>query len=303
MNTLESLEVIPTGRALGAEVVGIDFTQPLDSNTKEAIRQAWLHHLVLRFRRQALTPQQYLQAIRVFGEPQPGAAGAYYQRAGRHSIATSMPLPEITILSNLDEHGNPVHRNDSLGSEEVVWHSDNSYIDKPPAGSTLYSREIPDDDSGQTSFANQYLALDELPVPLRAAIDGKCSKQDASRNSAGVLRPGVREPTCPEDVPGPMHPLIRIHPETKRAALYLGRRRAWPSQYIQDLSNNDSEALLDALWAHATKEAYTWTHHWALGDMLVWDNRCVMHRREAVNPKQRRVMWRSQFQGEPVLGV
>ncbi|MCA9972099.1 MAG: TauD/TfdA family dioxygenase, partial [Anaerolineales bacterium] len=167
----------------------------------------------------------------------------------------------------------PVEKNDGLGSEEVVWHSDNSYIERPPAGSTLYAREIPRDGSGRTFFNSQYAALETLPEHLAEAIAGRRSKQDASRNSAGVLRPGVTLPTCPEEVPGPMHSLVRVHPDTGRKALYLGRRRQWPSQYIEGYSNDESEALLDALWAHATDPRLQWMHEWRVGDMLVWDNR------------------------------
>lgn len=299
----ENLHIEPSGAALGASVHGVDFSKPVDNSTKNALRSAWLEHLVLVIPQQSLTAQAYFEAARIFGIPQVGAARKYYEQTGKKSLANSLPVAEISVLSNLDENGQPTERNDGLGSEEVVWHSDNSYIERPPAGSTLYALEIPEDGSGKTSFSNQYLALEELPTHLRAVIEGKCSKQDATRNSAGVLRPGVSLPKSPEDVPGPMHPLIRVHPETGRQALYLGRRRAWPSQFIEGLSNDDSEALLDELWTHASSARYAWTHQWAPGDMLVWDNRCTMHYREPVNSAHRRVMWRSQFQGEPVLST
>ena len=111
---------------------------------------------------------------------------------------------------------------------------------------------------------------------------------------------GVTEPTSPEEVPGPMHPMVRVHPVSGKKALYLGRRRTWPSQYIEGIPN-DSEELLDKLWAHATQPKYAWTHEWQVGDFLVWDNRCAMHRREVVNPNLPRVMWRSQFAGDKVI--
>ncbi len=295
-----ALEIVPTGAAVGAEVRGIDLSQPISDDVAAALHAAWLDHIVLLFRDQTMTPEQYLRAASVFGKPQVGASRAYFENADKLDTMHTLPVPEITVLSNLDRDGNPVKENDGLGSLEVVWHTDNSYIDQPPAGSTLYSVEIPDDGTGKTSFNNQYMAFDDLPDDLRDAIWGKCSKQDATRNSAGVLRPGVTKPERPEDVPGPMHPLIRKHPETGRNALYLGRRRIWPSQYIEGYSNEESEALLDRLWAHATQEKYKWTHEWQVGDFLVWDNRCAQHYRDPVNASQRRVMWRSQFQGEPV---
>jgi taurine dioxygenase len=299
-NSLAALQIIPTGAAVGAEVRGIDLALPIPAEVAEALRKAWSKHLVLLFRDQEMTPEQYLAAASVFGRPQVGASRAYFEKAGKIDTMHTLPVPEITVLSNLGKDGKPVKENDGLGSLEVVWHSDNSYIEQPPAGSTLYAREIPDDGTGKTSFNNQYRAYDELPEDLRHAIEGKRSKQDASRNSAGVLRPGVKKPEKPEDVPGPVHPLVRVHPATGRKALYLGRRRVWPSQYIEGVSHEESEALLNRLWAHATQAKYAWTHVWRVGDMLVWDNRCAMHYREPVNSEQRRVMWRSQFQGEPV---
>jgi taurine dioxygenase len=300
-NSLAALEIVPTGAAVGAEVRGVDLSQPIPADVAEALQNAWSKHLVLLFRDQEMTPEQYLAACRIFGKPQVGAARAYYIKTGTLDTLHTLPVPEITVLSNLDQNGNPVKENSGLGSLEVVWHTDNSYIEEPPAGSTLYAREIPDDGTGKTSFNNQYLALEELPDDLRRAIEGKRSKQDASRNSAGVLRPGLKKPEKAEDVPGPMHPMIRVHPATGRKALYLGRRRIWPSQYIEGTAQDESEALLDKLWAHATQPKYAWQHVWRVGDMLVWDNRCAMHYREPVNSEQRRVMWRSQFQGERVI--
>jgi taurine dioxygenase len=300
-NSLAGLEIVPTGKAVGAEIRGTDLSQPIPDDVKQALRDAWSEHLVLLFRGQSITPQQYLEAASVFGKPQVGAAHAYYKKTGQKPYHYSEDVPEISILSNLDKDGNPVERNNGLGSQEVVWHSDNSYIEQPPAGSTLYSVEIPDDNTGKTSFNSQYLALEEMPDDLRQAIEGKCSKQDATRNSAGVLRPGITMPEKPEDVPGPMHPLIRVHPTTTKKALYLGRRRIWPSQYIEGYSNEESEALLDRLWAHATQDKYKWTHEWQVGDFLVWDNRSAMHYREPINSSKRRLMWRSQFQGEEVI--
>jgi alpha-ketoglutarate-dependent taurine dioxygenase len=301
VNSLATLEIVPSGAAVGAEVRGVDLSQPVPDDVADALRDAWSKHLVLLFRDQEMTPEQYLEAARIFGKPQVGAARKYFEKAGALDTIHTLPVPEVSVLSNLDREGRPVKENAGLGSLEVVWHSDNSYIEQPPAGSTLYAREIPDDGTGKTSFNSQYLAYEELPADLRAAIEGKRSKQDASRNSAGTLRPGVKKPEKPEDVPGPMHPLIRVHPVTKRKALYLGRRRVYPSQFIDGVSHEESEALLDRLWAHATQDKYKWTHTWRVGDMLVWDNRAAMHYREPVNSDQRRVMWRSQFQGEQVI--
>jgi len=298
-NTLDALQVVPTGRPCGAEIRGVDLTQPVPSDLAAALRAAWLDHLVLLFRDQYLDAAQYLAAARLFGQPVEGGKRRYMKAAG---LTLDERFPELHILSNLDADGRPVQDNGDLGSLEVVWHSDNSYVEAPPAGSCLYSLEVPTH-SGNTSFNNQYLSYETLPTELKAAIAGRRSKQDASRNSAGVLRPGLKKPGRPEDVPGPMHPLVRVHPDTGRPALYLGRRRVYPSQFVEGLAEDKSEALLDRLWAHATQDSLAWTHVWRAGDFLVWDNRCAMHRRDEVDHTQRRIMFRTQFEGQVPIGA
>lgn len=224
--------------------------------------------------------------------------------AGGYKIGGKrVPLhPHLSLISNLDEEGRSVKDNGGLGSYEVVWHSDNSYVEVPPAGSMLYSVVIPKSGGGgDTCFNNQYKAYEDLPADLKAAIKGRTQIHDASRNSAGVLRPTVKMPTKPEEVPGPAHPLVRIHPATGKPALYLGRRRDWPSNYIVGMPNEESEALLDRLWAHATQEKYAWKHVWQVGDVVLWDNRCAMHYRSEVDSSQPRVMHRTVINGEAVV--
>lgn len=301
-NTLAALRVIPTGAALGAEIQGVDFSLPVPEEVRAALRKAWADRLVLLFRDQRIDDEHLLAASGIFGPPHEAASRKYHLNVGKgidekHTLSRH---PSIVIISNLDEDGNPVRENASLGSLEVVWHSDNSYVDVPPAGSMLYAIEVPVNGGGDTSFNNQYLAYDELPEALERATEGKYQVHDASRNSAGVLRPGVKLPTRPEEVPGPRHPLVRVHPATGKRALYLGRRRAWPSNYIVGIPNEESERLLDQLWAHATQPKYAWTHIWRVGDMVLWDNRCCMHYRTQIDASQRRVMRRTTIKGEPV---
>lgn len=302
-NTLAAFEAVPSGAALGAEIRGLDFSLPVPDDVKEALRQAWAGHLVLLIRDQHIDDEQLLAASSIFGPPHEAASRKYHLDAGkkvdnRYMVSTH---PSVSIISNLGPDGKPVRDNGSLGSYEVVWHTDNSYVAVPPAGSMLYSLEIPAaGGGGDTSFNNQYLAYEELPADLKRAIEGKSQVHDSSRNSAGILRPGVKLPTRPEEVEGPAHPLVRVHPVTGRRALYLGRRRDWPSNYIIGMSNAESEALLDKLWAHATQPQYAWTHKWRVGDIVLWDNRCCMHYRTEIDPSQRRVMHRTTIKGEPI---
>ena len=299
---MTEIKIIPTGGALGAEVRGVELHGNITPDKVEALKQAWYDHLVLLFRKQQLNDNDLLRASSIFGHLQVGGAIRYFRERGlKEGKGLLSQHNEITVVSNLDDRGNPVRVNAGLGSNEVIWHSDNSYVETPPAGSMLYAIQIPENGGGDTSFANQYLAYETLPDIMRIAIEGKQQRHDASRNSAGVLRPTANLPKTPEEVEGPVHPLVRVHPETGRKALYLGRRRNWPSNYILDIPIKRSEALLDRLWRHATKPEFVWTHQWRPGDVLLWDNRCVMHYRTEVDHTRPRVLHRTQIQGETVI--
>jgi len=299
-NMLAALRVVPSGAALGAEIQGVDFSLPVPEDVKAALRKAWADHMVLLIRGQTLDDEQLLATSAIFGPPHDAASRKYHLDAGQGVDNAYMVSKHasITIISNLGPGGKPVMDNGGLGSYEVVWHTDNSYVKIPPAGSMLYSLEVPVDGGGDTSFNNQVLAYEDLPEELKRAIEGKYQVHDSSRNSAGVLRPGVKLPAKPAEVEGPAHPLARVHPVTGKRALYLGRRRVWPSNYIVGIPNDESERLLDLLWAHATQPKYAWTHKWRVGDVVLWDNRCCMHYRTEVDVTQRRVMHRTTIKGE-----
>ncbi|HEV7800171.1 MAG TPA: TauD/TfdA family dioxygenase [Burkholderiales bacterium] len=304
VNAPENVEVVPTGAAIGAEIRGVDLAQPIPEATKAIMRKAWADHLVLLWRGQKLPDISFLEAAGIFGVTKEPAARKYQVDGGYKIGGKLVPLhPHVSLISNLNEEGEPVMHNGSLGSAEVVWHSDNSYAEVPPAGSMLYAVVIQDDGGGDTYFNNQYLAYAELPEDLKRAIEGRLQRHDASRNSAGVLRPTVRLPATPEDVPGPIHPLVRVHPVTGKRALYLGRRRDWPSNYIIGMPNDESEKLLDKLWAHATQAKYAWGHKWRVGDLVLWDNRCAMHYRTEVDVKQARVLYRTVIKGERIVAA
>jgi taurine dioxygenase len=277
------LNVRPTGTALGADIEGIDLGAGLSPELIAGITHAWGDHLVLRFRQQRLSDDDLLRFSRQFGE------------LDWAPIAATNDAPEgrqyVMVVSNVVENGKAIGQ---LGAYEAVWHTDMSYIPDPPMASALYALEAPPS-GGDTGFCNMYLAYDSLDTELRREVAGRLCRHDASRNSAGELRRGFVDAPDPSETIGAEHPIVRTHPMTGRKALFLGRRR---NAYIPGLPVADSEALLDALWQHATRPDFTWYQQWQVGDLILWDNRCVMHRRDAFDPAMRRIMHRTQNKGQ-----
>ncbi len=278
-----TMTVKPMDAALGAEVIGVDL-RALDDETFAAIHQAWLDHQVLLFRDLRLTDDDLVSISRRFGD----LDEAPVQETGRRFVDGH---PEIYVVSNVVQDGVAIG---SLGSGEAVWHTDMSYLPDPPKASALYALEVPPR-GGDTSFCSMYAAWEELPAPLQRRVEHLRVKHDGTYNSGGYVREGVTPTGDPRTSPGTFHPLVYPHPETGRRALYLGRRR---NAYIEGLPLDDSNALLDEIWAHATRESLTWRHRWRAGDLVVWDNRCTMHRRDAFDPAARRLMHRTQIKGD-----
>jgi taurine dioxygenase len=275
-------EVVPTGAGLGAEIRGIDLRH-IDDAAFALIRRAWLDHQLILFRGQELSDTQLIAFSRRFGD----LDSAPIQESGRRFVEG---YPEIYVVSNVIENGEPIG---SLGAGEAVWHTDMSYLEIPPQASMLYALEVPAR-GGDTGFCNMQKALEALPDELRRRAEGRTLKHDGTYNSGGYLRLGVAADDDPRTSPGASHPIVCTHPDTGRRVLYLGRRR---NAYINGLSLEESEALLDELWAHATRPELTWYNTWRRGDLVLWDNRSTMHRRDPFDPGARRVMHRTQIKG------
>ena len=277
------VDVIPTGAALGAEVRGVDLRN-LGEAAFVRVMQAWRGHSVLLFRDQTLSDQELIAFSRRFGD----LDWAPIQENGRRFVEG---LPEIYIVSNVKVNGEPIG---SLGDGEAVWHTDMSYLDLPPKASMLYSIEVPPS-GGNTSFCTMYGIYEALPTQLKDHISGLKIKHDGTYNSGGYVRQGVTANDDPRTSPGAVHPLVCTHPDTGRHMLYLGRRR---NAYLVGLDLTDSEALLDKLWSFVERPEFVWEHVWGVGDLVLWDNRCTMHRRDAFDPHSRRIMHRTQAKGE-----
>jgi taurine dioxygenase len=278
---VSAIEVRRIGEALGAEVSGVDLARPIAPAVFGEIRASWLEHLVIRFRGQQLSDPQLLAFSRLFGELDPPGPNPY----GRPFLPEH---PEMNVISNIKADGVPIG---GLGDGEAIWHADMTYVETPPMAAILYALEVPPS-GGDTYWANMYLAYETLPASLRRDIQGRFAVHDATYNSAGMLRKGYKELSDPREAPGARHPLVRTHPESGRQGLFLGRRR---NSYIVGLPLAQSEALLDELWAHATQPQFSFRQQWDVGDVLVWDNRCTLHRRDPFDPSARRLMHRTQI--------
>jgi taurine dioxygenase len=277
------MDITPTGTVLGAGVNGVDLRR-LGSGDFETIYRAWLDHSVLLFRGQQLSDEDLISFSRRFGD----LDCAPVQENGRRFVEG---LPEIYVVSNVLENGVPIG---SLGAGEAVWHTDMSYLEDPPKASILYTLETPFS-GGDTYFCSMYHAYELLPRELRQRIDNRTRKHDGTYNSGGYVRQGVDPTDDPTQARGTCHPLVCTHPETGRPLLYLGRRR---NAIIMGLPLSESEALLDEVWSYAGCEESVWQHKWQVGDLMLWDNRCTMHRRDAFDATSRRIMHRTQIKSD-----
>ena len=257
------MQIIPSNSALGAEIRGVDISRTLDDDTVQAIRRALLDHCVVYFRDQRLRDADQIRFTNHFGR---AVEHVRKQRDREHK--------EIFIVSNIEENGEPIG---ALGDSEIGFHSDLSYLKRPGTISVLYALEVPRT-GGNTQWCNCYAAYEALDADTKKRLTGL----------RAVHRHYVEEQNPPERVD---HPLVRTHPETGRKSLYAGPHL---TKYILGLPADESDALLNALFEHAARPEFIWTHTWRVGDLVMWDNRPTMHRREPFPPSERRLMKRTQ---------
>ena len=281
--------VVPSGAALGAEIRGVDLTK-IDDATFDALHTVWLDHMLLLFRGQTFKAEDLVTLVKRFGVPVTSSNLHKRDLSERTANQVFKLPPEVTVVTNVRENGKPVG---ILGDGEVVWHSDFSFKDKPTAARMLLAVEIPPA-GGHTYFSNCYAAYDTLSDDMKRRIAGKTIKQADIVDTAMKLRPGASLDMDIRTVPGPSHPIISTHPETGRNMIFLGRRHG---AYVNGMSLEDSEALLNELWAHTTQQRFVYEHEWQQGDVVVWDNRATLHKRDAFNSESRRVLYAAQVEG------
>ena len=270
-----SISVRLLSPALGAEIVGVDLSKPLDDVTIAAIKATWNEHLVLLFRNQALSEDDQVRFARNFGELQ--------QRPRPKDMRAEAKVknPEVMLVSNIRENGKPIG---SLPDGEMQFHSDMCYIPAPPKGTFLYAIEIPSE-GGDTLFLNMYKAYEALLPEMKARLK--------DRNAVNIFLYGStsRDGNKPDFNihPHATHPVVRIHSDTGRPALYVNRLMTWN---IEGMEGGESQELLDSLFDHIEQPQFIYEHKWKVGDLILWDNRCTLHARTDFSDKERRLLRR-----------
>lgn len=261
-DTPGKLRIEPLDRAFVAEITGLNLANPLDLDTISALERAFLAHPVLVFREQLLSRADQVRFSRYFGDLDVSVNRQYH----------GDDFPEIHTVSNLDAAGRPLPFEKLANPGNYLWHTDGSYQKQPPRASLLYGVEIPST-GGVTSFASLHDAHESLDADQRERISDLKLVHSWVQSR---LNSGSRPPTAEEirNSPPVTHPLVRTHPETGRKALYMGIH----GSHIEGMADADSAALLSMLVEHATREDVVYHHHWRAGDLVMTDNRCVLHR-------------------------
>jgi taurine dioxygenase len=277
----QTIGIHPVAGALGAEVSGIDLGRDLDDATVATLRRAWLEHLVLFARDQDLPPARFLAFARRFGEV--------------------IEYPFVKGLDDFPEIIPVLKREHERVNFGGVWHSDTTYLDVPPMASMLVAREIPPV-GGDTLFANMYLAYEALSDGMKHMLEGlvainSSSKADASRTREDRMKDSARDDGRQEYVA--THPVVRVHPETGRRALYVNVAH---TVGFVGLTPEESAPILDYLFRHQARPEFTCRFRWQPGSLAFWDNRCAQH--NAINDYHgaRRLLHRITLAGDKPAG-
>ena len=269
------------GQSFVAEVMDVNLGRISDSEFR-VLYKAWLEFGVLRIRGQSLNDGELQRFSNRFGPLEEIPYGKISEEE-KQKIKNRY----VTVISNIEVDGKPIG---GLGNKEATWHSDMTYIENPPPASILMSLEVPEL-GGDTHFSDQKAAYLSLPNELVSRIENLSIKHNAAHTSVGDLRRGFDPIKDPREAPGAIHPIVRTHDETQEKMLYLGRREL---AYVVGFALEESEQLLNEVWRYAAMSENVWTQQWEIGDVIIWDNRRVLHRRDGFDQSQRRLMKRCQ---------
>ena len=275
------MRIEQVGQSFVAEVMDVDLGR-ISDNEFRVLYKAWLEFGVLRIRGQSLNDGELQRFSNRFGPLEEIPYGKIYEEEKK-----KIKNRYVTVISNIEVDGKPIG---GLGNKEATWHSDMTYIEDPPPASILMSLEVPEL-GGDTHFSDQKAAYLSLPNELVSRIENLSIKHNAAHTSVGDLRRGFDPIKDPREAPGAIHSIVRTHDETQEKMLYLGRREL---AYVVGFALEESEQLLNEVWRYAAMSENVWTQQWEIGDVIIWDNRRVLHRRDGFDQSQRRLMKRCQ---------
>ncbi len=283
MNLSISIPVTPLDNPMAAEVVGLDLNQDLDDRTVRDLHAAWMAYPVLVIRNQPdLSHERHLTYSRRFGDLQ------------RHTVKEILlpDYPEILALSNRGRGGAQ-----PINNGGAYWHSDITYEENPPMGSILHGQIVPEE-GGDTLYADMTAAYDALDDDTKREIDGLTATHTYRARYEAMMEQGVRPPKTEEELSQWIdvhHPVARTHPETGKKALFVNEGF---TARIDGLGDNASRDLLDKLFEHSVQDRFVYRHKWRQGDLVMWDNRCTMHRATDYDLSQERSMYRATVRGD-----
>jgi taurine dioxygenase len=279
-----SFAIRPVDGALGAEVLGLDLSRPLSADEFAVLHRAHLDHHLLIFRDMHITPAQQVAFSRRFGPLQIHVLRQFQLPSD----------PEVLIISNIKENNQPI----GLGDAGHFWHSDLSYKEIPSLGSMLHAQELPKD-GGDTLFANQHTAWEALPRQLQEKVAHLTAEHSYLAKYAELQRRNPWRPNLTQaqidEVKPVMQPVVRVHPETGRRALFVSEHF---TTKIVGLPEAESDALLAELFDLSTRPEHVYRHQWQPHDMVFWDNRSLMHLAAGCPEDQRRKLYRTTIEGD-----
>ncbi len=272
----DGLRTHPLAPGIGAEIIGVDLSKPVDDGLFANIRDIWYQYLVILLRDQHLSEDDQVRFGERFGPP-----------AVSHTRRFTTKNPAVMLISNIRQDGKLIG---ALPDGEMQFHSDQCHQERPAMASMLYALEVPRT-GGNTLFANAYLAYETLAETVKRKIEGRKALNAYDYDSASTRR-GTR---LREGIPSCWHPIVRTHPATGRKALYVNRLM---TVAIEGLSESESEGLLSTLFDHQEQREFIYEHVWCPNDLVMWDNRCALHARTDFSAAERRLLRRLTILGE-----
>ena len=275
--------ILPLSELMGAEVIGLDLREPLTNALKTEIYNAFLKYQLLVFRDQDLNKEEQVAFTEQFGELE------------KHTLTNkgASDSPFVHIVTNLDAEGKPTGK-----VKSTLWHSDKSFREAPSMATLLHAKTLPPD-GGDTCFANMYAAYEGLSEKVKQDLAGLNVVHSWELSRENINRKLSQKEI--DDAPPMVHPLVRVHPDTNRKCLFLGMH----ASHVDGQDIKTSRPIILSLEEHSVQEEFIFRHHWKNGDILMWDNRCLLHRADTNFDAIRypRVLHRTCLRGTPtVLG-